>query len=47
MGDVGDVDLELEIAVRQVADEDGVVEVACGLAIDGDDGQRAVILTVA
>src|SRR5207248_429432 len=40
---VGDVDLEREVAVWQLVDEDGVIEVARGFAIYGDDGQIAKI----
>ena len=36
---VGDVDLQFEIAVRHAAHGDGIVEVARGFAVDGDDGQ--------
>ncbi len=41
--DVRDVHLQLEVAVRQRADVDGVVEIARGFAVDGDDGQIAEI----
>ena len=40
---VGDVDLQLEVAVRHAAHGDRVVEVARGFAVDGDDGQRAIV----
>ena len=44
MGDVGDVDLEVPMAGGVVVlDENGVVEVTRGLAIDGDDGQGAEV----
>jgi hypothetical protein len=46
MGDVGDVDLELGVPVRQRADEDGVVEIAGGLSVNGDDGKGAEVATV-
>ncbi len=36
VADVGDVDLELPVAVGEPPDEDGVVEVAGGFAVDGD-----------
>ena len=39
LGHVGDVDLQLVAAVGALGDENGVVEVAGGLAVDGDDGQ--------
>ena len=42
-GHVGDVDLELVAAVGAIGDENGVVEVAGGLAVDGDDGQLAKV----
>ena len=42
--DVGDVDLELVAgAVGVFTDQDGVVEIAGGFAVDGDDGQGAEI----
>ena len=47
MRDVGDVDLELEVAVRHAADGDRIVEVARGFAVDGDDGQRAEVAAMA
>ena len=47
MRDIGNVDLKLEVAVRHAAHGDGVVEVARGLAVDGDDGQRAIVAAVA
>src|SRR5271165_2580581 len=47
MSYVGDVHLQLEVAVGHAAHADGVVEIARGLAVDGDDGQRAIIATVA
>jgi hypothetical protein len=37
LGDVGDVDLQLPVAVGQALDVDGVIEVAGGFAVDGDD----------
>jgi len=39
VGDVGNVDLKLVVAVFQDANEHGVVEVAGGFAVDGDDGR--------
>ena len=43
VADVGDVDLEFEVAVGEGLDEDGVVEVAGGFAVDGDDGEVAEV----
>ena len=44
VGDVGDVDLKMPVAGGGVVvDENGVVEVAGGLAVDGDDGQVAEV----
>ncbi len=43
VGDVGDVDLELGVSVREGADEDGVVEVAGGFSVNGDDGEVAEV----
>jgi hypothetical protein len=47
LSDVGDVDLEFEIIVGEHADVDGVVEVAGGFSVDGDDGERAEVAAVA
>src|ERR1017187_904087 len=47
LGDVGDVDLQFIVAVFELADVDGVVEIARGFAIDGDDGKLAVVAAVA
>jgi len=44
VGDVGDVDLQKPAAVFAAFDVDGVVEVARGFAINGDNGQAAKIL---
>ncbi len=44
MADIGDVDLQRIIAVRQAIHPDGIVEIARGLAIDGDDVEGAKIL---
>src|SRR5271167_4291340 len=46
MSDVGDVHLQFEVAVFQLADGDGVVEIAGGDAVDGDDGQIAEITSL-
>ena len=43
LGHVGDVDLELIAAIGALGDQHRVVEVARGLAVDGDDGQGAEI----
>ncbi len=43
MRDVRDVDLQLEMAVRQARDVHGVVEIARCFAVNGDDGQIAEI----
>ena len=43
LGDVGDVNLQFEVVVRQHADENGVVEVARSFAVDGDDGKVAEV----
>ena len=40
MRHVGDVDLKFVVAIGELAHEDGVVKVAGGFAVDGDDGQR-------
>jgi hypothetical protein len=37
------MDLELESAVGAIGDEHGIVEIARGLAVDGDDGQIAEV----
>ena len=42
-GDVGDVYLELIRIVGELGDEDGIVEVVGGFAVDGDDGQVAEV----
>ena len=43
MRDVGDVHLQMPRAVGAALDVDGVVEIARGFAVDGDDGQMAKI----
>ena len=45
MADVGDMDLQGVIAVREPVDPDGVVEIASGFSVDGDDVQAAIVLT--
>ncbi len=44
---IGNVDLQLEVAVGQVAHGDGVVEVARCLAVDGDDREAAKVAAMA
>ena len=43
VADVGDVDLERVVAVGEPVHPDGVVEVARGFAVDGDDVERAEV----
>ena len=44
LGDVGNVDLQFEIVVRQHANKGyGVVEIAGGFSVDGDDRQGAEV----
>src|ERR1019366_750133 len=45
--DIRDVDLQLEMAVLHTAHGHGIVEVACSFAVDGDDGQRAIVSPMA
>ena len=47
MGDVSDVDLQFVVAVFELADMNGVVEIARGFAIDGDYGKLAVVAALA
>ena len=44
-GDIGDVNLKLGMSIRKGTHEDGIVEVAGGLPINGDDRQAAKVLT--
>jgi hypothetical protein len=44
VGDVGDMDADLHMAVGKFAKRDGVVEIAGGIGIDGDDEVAAEIL---
>jgi hypothetical protein len=37
MGNVGDVDAELDMTVGEFAEGDGVIEIAGGIRVDGDD----------
>src|SRR5207302_1813499 len=43
VGYIGDVNLQLEVVVRQQANRDRVVEVARGFAVNGDDGQATEV----
>ncbi len=43
LSDVGDVDLQFVVAVFELADVDGVVEIAGGFTVDSDDGKIAVV----
>ncbi len=43
VADVGDVHVQGVVAVGQAVDPDGVVEIAGGFAVDGDDGEIAEI----
>jgi hypothetical protein len=43
VGDVGDVYLEFVVATVNLTDSDGIVEVAGGLSVDGDDWEIAEI----
>ena len=47
VADVGDVDLEVPGAVGVWGDVDGVIEVAGGLAVNGDDGEVAEVFALA
>ena len=47
LGDVGDVDLEFVVSVFELANVDGVVEIAGGFSVDGDDGEMAVVAAAA
>ncbi len=44
MADVGNVDLQRVVAIRETVHPDGVIEIARGFAIDGHDVERAEIL---
>jgi hypothetical protein len=44
VGDVGDVDADLHVAVGKFAKRDGVVEIAGGVGVDGDDKVATKIL---
>jgi hypothetical protein len=43
VGDVGDVDTDLHVAVGKFAKGDGIVKIASGIGIDGDDEVAAEI----
>jgi hypothetical protein len=44
VGDVGDVDTDLHVAVGKFAEGDGVVEIASGIGVDRDDEVAAEVL---
>ena len=46
LGHVGDVDLEFISSIGAIGDENRVIEILSGLAIDGDDGQGAEVCAV-
>ena len=46
MGHVGDVDLQFVVSIFEFANVDGIVEVAGGFSVDGDDGEIAVVAAV-
>ena len=46
VGDVGDMDADLGMAPGEVSQGDGVVEIAGGVGIDGDDEFAAQVLAV-
>jgi len=43
LGHIGNVNLQLEVAIIEMADEDGVIEVTRGFAVNGNDGQIAKV----
>src|SRR5579864_8734135 len=43
VGDIGNVHLQLEVAVVQPAHDHGIIKVAGGFAVNGDNGQGAVV----
>ena len=43
LGDVGDVYVQFAVAIREHVHVNGVVEVARGFSVDGDDGKRAEV----
>ena len=46
VADVSDMDVQGEVAVGEFVNPDGIVEVASGFAVDGDDFHVAEILSV-
>ena len=46
VGDIGDMDADLGVAPGELAQGNGVVEIAGGIGIDGDDEVAAQVLTV-
>src|SRR5262249_44620227 len=47
VGDVGDVHLQLEVAVFEAGNEHGIVEVASAFSVDGDNRQVAKVAPLA
>ena len=45
MGDVGDVNADLHVALGKFAERDGIIEIAGGIGIDGDDEVAAEIFS--
>jgi hypothetical protein len=43
VGDIGDVDTDLHVAIGKFAEGDGIVEIAGGVGVDGDDEVAAEI----
>jgi len=43
MRDVRDMDLQMPAAIGAVLDVNSIVKIACGLAVNGDDGEMAKI----
>ena len=46
MGDIGDVDADLGVAAGELTEGDGIVEVAGGVGIDGDDEFGPQVLAI-
>ena len=45
MGDVGDVNADFDVALGKFAERDGVIEIAGGIGIDGDNEVAAEIFS--
>ena len=45
VGDVGDVDTDLHVTVREFPEGDGIVEITSGIGVDGDDEVAAEIFS--